>query len=209
MPSLLIMSIYQGCTLFVLVIVKICLSDQRLEKILVWSSTWSIDWWPSNTESTKFRACELTFLVNSQRLLFLFQIHIGFYNSLSYFKWASLFSTIIFLKAGNFSEMWLLAHIPVETHPRYLFVAKLSLKLHSLLLDLLLFLEAFFKSFEDFWHIQLWLFFMQSIEDVALLFLLIISFFDYLSCFSESLLFGESFKTYIEFWGSICFETLV
>jgi hypothetical protein len=150
-------------------------------------------------------------LVYSQWLLFLwlFQIHIGFYNPLAYFKWASLFPTIVLLKARNFSEMWFLTHIPVETHTRYFFVPKRPLKLHPLLLDLLFFLEAFFKSFEDFGHIQLWLFFMQSIEDVALLFLLIISFLDYLSCFSESLLFGESFKTYIEFWGSISFETLV
>lgn len=50
---------------------------------------------------------------------------------------------------------------------------------------------------------------MQSVKDVSLLLLLVFSFFDYLSCFSESLLFGEVFKTYIKFRRSISFETLV
>ena len=50
---------------------------------------------------------------------------------------------------------------------------------------------------------------MQSVKDVSLLLLLVFSFFDYLSCFSESLLFGEVFKTYFKFRRSISFETFI
>lgn len=50
---------------------------------------------------------------------------------------------------------------------------------------------------------------MQIVKDVAFLVLLIISFFDYFSCFSKGLPFLEGFKTYIKFWGSISFEALV